>query len=131
MGSIIRLASCLVSVATIFLKCVQQLEWTMVFLCCFVKLRSHCCCLCNLQRTTKTLPTKTKQKHTLVICLEVDTRRSGKHRSYQGGKPKVDASQMLPRCSPNASIMSSLPWVSKWAGKKLFGVSRWGHYSPN
>ena len=62
MGSIIRLVSCLVSVAMIMLKCVQQLEWATVFLCCFVKLRFHCCYPCNFQGSTN----KNKQAGTYI-----------------------------------------------------------------
>ena len=101
MGSIIRLVSCLVSVATILLKCVQQLEWATVFLCCFLKLRSHCCHPYNFQGSTNTWPTKKKTGRNIhwwsawILAPGV----SSKHRSDQGAKPKV----MLPRCLPDAS----------------------------
>ena len=101
MGSKIRLTSCLVSVATILSTCVQQLEWATMFLCCFVKLRSHCCYPCNFQGATNTRPTKNKQAKTYLVIFWILTPGvSSKHRSDQGGKPKVDASQMPPRCLP-------------------------------
>ena len=65
---------------------------------------------CNLQRATHTPPRRNKQKHINNILfkfngiLTVLVRRpcaSSKHRLDKGGKPKVDASQMLPRCIPD------------------------------
>ena len=99
MGSKIRLASCFVSVATNLSKCVQQLEWATVFLCCFVKLRFHCCYLCNFQGSDQRMTNKKQSAWILTPGV------SSKHRSDQGGKPKVDASQMLPRCFPDAFQM--------------------------
>ena len=65
---------------------------------------------CNLQRATHTPPRKNKQKHINNIhfqfngILTVLVRRpcaSSKHRLDKGGKPKVDVSQMPPRCFPD------------------------------
>ena len=114
MGSIIRLVSCLVSVATILLKCVQQLEWATVFLCCFVKLRSHCCYPCNFQGATNTWPTKNKQAKTyigdllgfwhLVFPASIAQTR-GENLRWMLPRCLPDASQMLPWCVADASQM--------------------------
>ena len=69
---------------------------------------------CNLQRATHRPPRKNKQKQINNIHFQFDgiltvlVRRpcaSSKHRLDKGGKPKVDASQMSPRCFPDASLM--------------------------
>ena len=69
---------------------------------------------CNLQRATHTPPRNNKQKQIYNIhfqfngILTVLVRRPcapSKHRLDKGGKPKVDASQMHPRCFPDVSQM--------------------------
>ena len=112
---------------------------------------------CNLQRATHRPPRKNKQKQINTIhfqfngILTVLVRRpcaSSKHRLDKGGKPKVDASLMPPRCLPDASQIpdatqmlprrskfppdgssasSSPKWLPNSSQRTLFGVSRWCH----
>ena len=140
MRSIIRLVSCLVSVATILLKCVQQLEWATVFLCCFVKLRSHCCYPCNFQGSTNTWPTKNKQAKTyigdllgfwhLVFPASIAQTR-GENLRWMSPRCFPDAPHMLPTTSKfltdGSSASSSTKWLPNALQKTLFGVSRWAH----
>jgi len=69
---------------------------------------------CNLQRATHTPPRKNKQKqinnihfqfHGILTVLVRRPCAPSKHRLDKGGKPKVDVSQMLPRCIPDACQM--------------------------
>jgi hypothetical protein len=65
---------------------------------------------CNLQRATHTPPRKNKQKqinnihfqfHGILTVLVRRPCAPSKHRLDKGGKPKVDVSQMPPRCFPD------------------------------
>ena len=63
-------------------------------------------------------------KHTLVICGILTPGVSSKHRSDQGGKPKVDASQMLPRCFLDVSQFPPYLWCIQGAPDEIPGVNK-------
>ena len=81
---------------------------------------------CNLQRATHTPPRQNKQKQInnihfqfngILTVLVMRPCASSKHRLDKGGKPKVDASLMFPRCLPDDSHIPNAPVMSPTTSK--------------
>ena len=81
---------------------------------------------CNLQRATHTPPRQNKQKqinnihfqfHGILTVLVRRPCAPSKHRLDKGGKPKVDASLMFPRCLPDDSQIPNAPEMSPTTSK--------------